>query len=100
MREFEADDVHARHAHAAVASGEVIELEQKRVEQHAEGERQHAEEDADVAHAQNADGDRRERGKQHDREQDGFERLDAENAGEHRGTIGAEAEKHGMAERE
>src|SRR5262249_24199557 len=100
VREFETDDVHARDAHAAVATREVIELEQKRVEQHAEGKRQHAEEDADVAHAQKPDRNGRERGKQHDREQDGLERLDAKGAGEHGGAISTEAEKHGMAERQ
>jgi hypothetical protein len=100
VREFEADDVHARDAHAAVAAREVIELEQKRVEQHAEGKRQHAEEDADIAHAQKSDRNGCERGKQHNREQDGLERLDAKDAGEYRGAISTEAEKHGMAERE
>ena len=54
LREFQAEEIHARHPHAAVAAGEVVELEQERVEQHAERERQHAEEDADIAHAEQA----------------------------------------------
>ena len=53
--ELEPEDAHARHAHAAVAAGQVVELEQERVRQHAERQRQHAEEDAGVAHAQKAD---------------------------------------------
>ena len=51
--EFQPQDI--MHAHAAVAAGQVVELEQEGVEQHAEGERQHAEENAGIAHAQRAD---------------------------------------------
>src|SRR5689334_2567726 len=41
--EVEPEDVHAHHTHAAVAAGQIEELKQKRVEQHAKGKRQHAE---------------------------------------------------------
>src|SRR5262245_55382653 len=44
-------NIHARHAHAAVAPGEMIELEQERVEQHAKGKRQHAKENSHVTRA-------------------------------------------------
>src|SRR3712207_7559881 len=45
----------AAHPHALVAAGQVVELEQEAVEQHAEGQRQHAEEDLLVAGTERAE---------------------------------------------
>ena len=47
--EFQAEDLHSRHAHAAVTAGEVVKFEQEGVEQHAERQREHAEKDSDVS---------------------------------------------------
>jgi len=58
LGEFQPKDLHPRHAHAAVAAGDVVKLEQERVEQHAEGEREHPEKNPDVAHAQQSNGQR------------------------------------------
>ena len=100
LAQFEAEDVHARNAHAAVAAGQVVELEKERVEQHAEGERQHAEKDADVTNAEKPDGHRDERPRQHDGQEHDLERRDPELSGEHGRAIGAEAEEHGVTERQ
>ena len=54
-RKFDTEYVHARHAHATVAACQIVELEKKGMEQHAERERQHTEENAGIAHAQRAD---------------------------------------------
>ena len=67
--EVEAEDSHAHHAHATVAAGQIVELKQKRVEQHAKGKRQHAEENSDVAHAQRPNRQRDQRGRDHHREE-------------------------------
>src|SRR5215469_14234370 len=40
--------VHAGNAHSAVTAGQVIEFKQERIEQHAEGKRQHAKENSYV----------------------------------------------------
>ena len=95
---LEPEDAHARDAHAAVAAGQMVELEQHGVRQHAEGEREHAEEDAGVAHAQEADRQRDDQPSQRDADQHDLELRDAEHAGDHGRAIGAEPEKHGMAE--
>src|SRR5262249_49753151 len=100
LAQFEAEDVHARNPHAAVAAGQVVELEKERVEQHAEGKRQYAEKDADVTNAEKPDWHRDKRPRQHDGDEHDLERGDPELAGEHGGAIGAEAEKHGVTERE
>src|SRR5262249_59567782 len=52
LGEFQSKNFHPRHAHAAVAAGDVVELEQERVKQHAEGEREHSEKNPDIAHAE------------------------------------------------
>ena len=98
--QLKAEDVHARNTHAAVAAGQVVELEKERVEQHAEGERQHAEKDADVTNAEKPDGHRDQRPRQHDSQEHDLERCDPELPGEDGRAIGAEAEEHGVTERQ
>ena len=90
--ELEPQDAHARHAHAAVAAGQVVELEQDGVRQHAERQRQHAKEDAGVAHAQEADGQRDQQcRRQRDADEHDLELPDAEHAGDDGRAVGAEA---------
>ena len=99
-REFQPEDVHARHAHAAVAAGQVVELEQEGVEQHAEGESQHAEKNADIAHAQRADRQCNRTRCEHDREQHQLEGFHPQHARQDRRAVSANAQKHGMPERQ
>jgi hypothetical protein len=93
-------NIHARHAHAAVASGEMIELEQERVEQHAKGKRQHAKENSHVARAEERNGQCDQGGSNDHSEKHDFELLDSDGSRHHRGTIGAKTEKHGVTKRQ
>ena len=52
---FHAEQQRPQHAHALVAAGDGVKLEQKRVKEHSECKRQHAEENPGVADAQHAD---------------------------------------------
>ena len=88
----------AQHAHAFVATGEVIELAEKGVEQHAEGEREHAEVDLHVAHGEQADryGHRhRHRGR---RQQDELHVEDVQLAREPGRRVGPERHEERVAE--
>ena len=100
LRELQPEDAHARHPHAAVAAGQVIELEQEGIKQHAEGEREHAEEDAHVADAEEPDRNGGEHGAEHHGREHQLEGLDPEHAREESRAIGAGAEKHRMPEGE
>ena len=79
----------------------MVELEQHRVREHAEGERQHAEEDAGVAHARvsRSEAATSSRQQRHADEHD-LELLDAQHAGDDGSAIGAEPEEHGVPEGE
>ena len=68
------------------------------MEQHAERQRQHAEEDAGVTHADGADHERYQSGRQRRRKQQQFEAQHAELRGQHCRAIGADTEKQGVSE--
>ena len=89
-----------QHADARVAAGEVVELEQERMEQHAEGQRQDAEENAHVAHREHRHGDGRDDRRGARQQEDRFETLDAELARQHSRTIGADRHEERVAEGE
>src|SRR5262249_57549754 len=94
--EIETEDCHAEYAHSRVAASHVVELEQKRVEQHAEGQREHAEKYSHIAYAEQADRHRNYSRPQHNCKEHEFELPHAQYAGHYRGPIGAKAEKHRM----
>src|SRR5262245_23602962 len=49
--ERKSQNIHARHTHATVTTREMVELEKKRIEQHAKGKSQHAKENAHISRA-------------------------------------------------
>src|SRR5215467_1830519 len=90
LGEFQPKNFHPRNAHAAVATSDVVELEQKRVEQHAEGEREHPEKNPDITHAEQSNRQRNRSRYQNDGNEHEFERLESE-SGHHGGAVGANA---------
>ena len=98
LLEREAEQRRARHAHALVAAGERVELEQEGVEQHAEGQGEHAEEDLRVARAEGADRQRDEEPGRRGGQQRRLEAFDAPHPGGDRRGIGADGHEHRMPE--
>ena len=68
--------------------------------QHAEGEREHAEEDAGVAHHEPAEGKRDDEPGQRRAEEHDLELLDAPHPGDDGSAVGAEPEEHRVPEGE
>jgi hypothetical protein len=88
----------ARHAHALVAAGQCVELEQEGVEQHAEGEGEHAEEDLGVARAKRADRQRHEQAGRGGGEQRDLEAGDPPHPDRDGRGVGADGDEHRVPE--
>ena len=85
---------------ALVAPGEPVELQDERVKDHAEGEREHAEVNLHVAHAERGDRNRDQRAEGSRRDQDDLERADLRVGREERPGVGAEPDEERVAERD
>ncbi len=97
-RPLAAEQIGAQHAHALVAAGQSVELEEERIEDHAEGEGQHPEVDLDVAHAEGAHRRGHDGGGERARGQDQLHVPDAQMGRQHRAGVGADADEERVAE--
>ncbi len=95
-----AEQQRPQHPHALIAAGDAVELEQEGMKQHAERQRQHAEEYLGVADAQRAGHQRDQSGRQRCGDQQDFKAAHAEFRGQRRRAVGADAEKHRVPERQ
>ena len=100
MLERPAEQHGAQHPHALVAARQRVELVEKRVEEHAEGEREHAEVDLHVAHAQEPHRNGDERGRHRRRQQHDLQMPHTEPAREQRCRVAAQRDEERVAERE